>query len=137
MIIHLITRLALGGAQQQVVQITSSLIKSNKKTMIITGLSDSTSLSAKDNKLLELGFKKNIKIEVIDELSDKISPLKDFISIIKISRLLQKYKPTILHIHSSKTGVLGRLLKVFLEISKSFIMFTAGVFLDQMELKQN
>ena len=77
MIIHLITRLALGGAQQQVVQITSSLIKSNKKTMIITGLSDSTSLSAKDNKLLELGFKKkNIKIEVIDELSDKISPLK-------------------------------------------------------------
>lgn len=112
MIIHLITRLALGGAQQQVVQITSNLIKSNKKTMIITGLSDSTSLSAKDNKLLELGLKKNIKIEVIDELSDKISPLKDFISTIKISRLLQKYKPTILHIHSSKTGVLGRLLKV-------------------------
>ena len=113
MVIHLITRLALGGAQQQVVQITSSLIKNNKKTMIITGLSDSTSLSAKDNKLLELGIKKNIKIEVINELSDKISPLKDFISTIKISRLLQKYKPTILHIHSSKTGVLGRLLKVF------------------------
>ena len=113
MVIHLITRLALGGAQQQVIQITSSLIKNNKETAIITGLSDSKSLSAKDNKLLELGLEKKIKIEVIKELSDKISPFKDIVSIFKIIRLLIKYKPNILHIHSSKTGVLGRLLKVF------------------------
>ena len=31
MVIHLITRLALGGAQQQVIQITSSLTKNNKE----------------------------------------------------------------------------------------------------------
>ena len=90
MVIHLITRLALGGAQQQVIQITSSLIKNNKETAIITGLSDSKSLSAKDNKLLELGLEKKIKIEVIKELSDKISPFKDIVSIFKIIRLLIK-----------------------------------------------
>lgn len=118
MVIHLITRLALGGAQQQVINITSNLTKNNKKTAIITGLSDSKSLSAKDNKLLELGLEKKIKIEVIKELSDKISLFKDIVSIFKIIRLLIKYKPNILHIHSSKTGVLGRLSKVFFRNTK-------------------
>ena len=118
MVIHLITRLALGSAQQQVIQITSNLTKNNKETVIITGLSDSKSLSAKDNKLLELGLEKKIKIEVIKELSDKILPFKDIVSIFKIFRLLIKYKPNILHIHSSKTGVLGRLLKLFFRNTK-------------------
>lgn len=118
MVIHLITRLALGGAQQQVINITSNLTKNNKKTAIITGLSDSKSLSAKDNKLLELGLEKKIKIEVIKELSDKISLFKDIVSIFKIISLLIKYKPNILHIHSSKTGVLGRLSKVFFRNTK-------------------
>jgi glycosyltransferase involved in cell wall biosynthesis len=113
MVIHLITRLALGGAQQQVIQITTDLTNNNKDTLIITGLSDSTSLSAKDNKLLELGFLKKIKIEVVKELSDRISISNDIISIIKIFKLLKKYEPNVIHIHSSKTGVLGRLMKVF------------------------
>lgn len=39
-----------------------------------------------------------------------ISPLHDFTAGIQLFRLFRKLKPTILHTHSSKTGVLGRIV---------------------------
>ena len=55
MIVHIITRLAMGGAQQVVYDISKNLVNLRKEVIVLTGLSNKkTSLSALDNKVLDL-----------------------------------------------------------------------------------
>jgi glycosyltransferase involved in cell wall biosynthesis len=44
----------------------------------------------------------------IDSLTRELSPVSDFSSLIKIYRIFRTLHPDIVHTHSSKTGVLGR-----------------------------
>jgi glycosyltransferase involved in cell wall biosynthesis len=119
MVVHIITRLAMGGAQQQAFEIVKRMHQSGKDVIIFTGLSDmKKSLSAKDNKILNLIKNDNIPVEIIPTLNDRISLLNDFKSLIRIYFLIKKYNPSVVHIHSSKTGILGRLASVFLNIKK-------------------
>lgn len=57
------------------------------------------------NAVLELG----LTTCFVPTLVRPISPLKDFLSVVKLSSLLKRLAPDILHTHSSKTGILGRL----------------------------
>ena len=119
MVVHIITRLAMGGAQQQAFEIVRRMHNSHKKVTIFTGLTDAKkSLSAHDNKILELVYEENIPVEVIPSLTDRVSLTKDIKSLFKLYKLLKTYKPSVVHIHSSKTGILGRLACKFLNVEK-------------------
>ena len=52
MIVQLVTRLAMGGAQEIVLRVSEDLNQKNIKNVIITGTSNKNSLSAPDNTLL-------------------------------------------------------------------------------------
>lgn len=55
------------------------------------------------------------QIELIEiSMAEKISPLNDINSSIKIFKTIKEISPNILHLHSSKAGVLGRLISIFL-----------------------
>ena len=100
----------MGGAQQLVYEIAKRMQKSNREVVIFTGLSDSKkSLSALDNKIFKEVSKEKIPVEVIPSLNDRISLIADLKSLFKIYKLLKIYKPSIVHIHGSKAGILGRL----------------------------
>ena len=119
MVVHIITRLAMGGAQQLVYEITRRMHQSNRDVVIFTGLSDpKKSLSALDNKILEAVFREKISVEVIPSLNDKISLISDLKSLYMICKLLRKHKPSVVHIHSSKTGILARLACKLLNVKK-------------------
>lgn len=45
----------------------------------------------------------------VPTLVREISPLKDIQSLIKISRLIKSVRPDVVHTHSSKTGIIGRI----------------------------
>ena len=109
MVAHIITRLAMGGAQQLVFEITKRMKDSSKDVVIFTGESNKNSLSAQDNNILKEVYKNNIRVELVSSLTDKISLFHDLIAMYSICKLLKKYDPSIIHIHSSKTGILGRL----------------------------
>ncbi len=51
----------------------------------------------------------NVNVLLISELTRKLSPLADLISLIKLFIFFRKAKFEVVHTHSSKTGVLGRL----------------------------
>src|SRR5690606_7685612 len=51
--------------------------------------------------------KKVTLIEV--EMEREISPVKDVLSTIKLYKIIKKVKPDIIHLHSSKAGVIGRI----------------------------
>jgi len=129
MIVHIITRLAMGGAQVIVYEIAKRRHKFNKDIIIFTGLSDKVrSLSAQDNKILEIIKKDKIPVEIIPSLNDKISLISDIKSFINIYLLLKKYKPSIVHIHSTKTGILGRLACKLLNLRKVIFHVHGWVF---------
>ncbi|EIJ9081490.1 glycosyltransferase family 4 protein [Citrobacter freundii] len=50
-----------------------------------------------------------VNIFYVNELCREISAIKDFRAIIKLYKLIKKEKYDVVHTHSSKTGVLGRL----------------------------
>ena len=111
MIAQLITRLSMGGAQEIVLRISKDLNKHQIQNIIITGKSNKKSLSAPNNTLLEEAIEGRLNLDIVNHLSDRINLFKDFLALVNIYRSFKRYKPKIVHIHSSKTGLLGRVLK--------------------------
>tara|TARA_B100001057_G_C22871493_1_gene959165 strand:- start:5005 stop:6135 length:1131 start_codon:yes stop_codon:yes gene_type:complete len=109
----------MGGAQQVALGIANNSPELGKKNLFITGLSNEERSDAPNNYLLQ-EVNKELKLEIIPDLNDKISLKNDFISLLKIFKILRKNKPELLHIHSSKTGVLGRLACIFLNTKVIF-----------------
>lgn len=59
--------------------------------------------------LTELCIEQGIRVEYISNLVREISPLKDISAFLKLFKLLKKEKFDIVHVHSAKTGFLGRI----------------------------
>ncbi len=49
------------------------------------------------------------KVHVIDQMRTTINPIMDIIALVKIIFLVFKYKPDLIHCHSAKAGMLGRI----------------------------
>lgn len=64
-------------------------------------------------------FDKNIKLIYLP-MRREVSFLEDLASLIKLIRLLKKEKPDVVHLHSSKAGVLGRIACRILGLKKVF-----------------
>ena len=116
MVIHIITRLAMGGAQQLVFELTKRIKDLGQEVVIFTGQSDKNSLSGQDNNILKDVYKNNIKVQLIPSLIDRISLFHDIVALYNICIMLKKYNSLIVHIHSSKTGILARLACKLLNI---------------------
>ena len=109
MVIHVITRLPMGGATQLVYDITQRMHASGQDVLIVTGLSDEQrSFSAKNNRILEQVYAAHIPVEVCPYLQHRISLLNDLRALLWITTRLRRRKPDIVHLHSSKAGILGR-----------------------------
>lgn len=77
-------------------------------------------LCSKQYKAEEKNFRKSgYKISMID-MERKISPMKDFKSVLEIIRYIKNSKPDIIHLHSSKAGALGRIAIVLGVITFQF-----------------
>lgn len=63
-------------------------------------------VSSDEAYLKKIGEKEKIKVKNI-EMSRKITPIQDFISILKMYRFLKEIKPEIVHTHTPKAGLVG------------------------------
>lgn len=54
-----------------------------------------------------------VSVEIVPEMRSSISLRKDFSSYLKLSHCVRKFRPDLMHVHSSKAGMLGRLLSLF------------------------
>jgi len=110
MVVQIITRLALGGAQQIVYQLASRLKEDGEEVIVFTGYSsDETRESSNNDIILNKILKKKIKVKICKYFRNSISVGNDLLAVIWIYKNLKKLNPSVVHIHSSKTGVLGRL----------------------------
>lgn len=98
-ILQVITLCELGGAQTVVVNLANSLINDNE-VIVAAG--------AGDGKMWEL-LNPRVKQEHIKTLVRELSPVNEFKTLFSLRQLYKKYQPDIIHLHSSKVGILGRI----------------------------
>ena len=98
--LQVITLCELGGAQTVVVNLANKLSEQNE--VIVTA-------GEGDGKMWPM-LSPAVKIEHCSHLQRAISPKVDFLAAIELRRLYRKYKPDIIHLHSSKAGILGRIV---------------------------
>ncbi len=97
-VLHLITKLEMGGAQGNTVYTFNSLDKNRFEPLLAYGPGGMISPEKKSGS----------KIYEMKNLVREISPLKDLAAFFEIFFLLRKEKPEIIHTHSSKAGIIGR-----------------------------
>jgi glycosyltransferase involved in cell wall biosynthesis len=109
MIVQIITRLALGGAQQIVCELSTRLKESGEDVVVFSGLSNTGSEeSVNNNIILNTIVEKGVTTKICKYFRNSISPLNDILSIYWLVKHLRILKPDVVHIHSSKAGILGR-----------------------------
>ena len=102
-IVHIITRLILGGAQENTLITCKLLAERGHDVTLITGPA-----LGPEGQLFDQTRGQKYRTIVVDEMRRAIEPVKDSISYFKIKRLLRELKPDIVHTHSAKAGIVGR-----------------------------
>ncbi|MCP4180034.1 MAG: glycosyltransferase family 4 protein [bacterium] len=105
-ICHIITRMIIGGAQENTFLSVIGLIEKGHDVTLVTGptLGPEGKL-LKENNLVK---KYNVNIVEIDSLVRNINPVKDLKAYFDIKKYLKKNKFDVVHTHSSKAGIIGR-----------------------------
>lgn len=98
-VLLLITRSNAGGAQSHILEILHGL-KDKYEFILATGESGF---------LLNQAKRAGVKTFLLPSLKRKISPSVDYSAYNEITQLIHDIKPDIIHTHSSKAGILGRL----------------------------
>ncbi len=102
---HVITRLIVGGAQENTVASVLGLRrKSGVEVDLISGLTTGAEGS------LESKFAGAPEIfSLVPELVRPVHPLKDILALRRLEQIFRTQKPDIVHTHSGKAGIIGRL----------------------------
>lgn len=104
-IAHVITRLIIGGAQENTI---ASVLGLNQKKNISVRLYSGPTTGPEGS--LEYKFKDSSDIfHIVPNLIRPINPLNDYIAYRHLIKEFKSFKPDIVHTHSGKAGFLGRL----------------------------
>ncbi|MCG2689802.1 glycosyltransferase, partial [Candidatus Parcubacteria bacterium] len=127
-ILYLITQSDMGGAQKYVFDLTCGF-KNKFKITVATGKGT--------NELFTALKEKNVNLVKLNRLSRLPNPLRAFLAILEIRRLLKKEKPDILHLNSTTAGFFGSLAVLGLKIKPKVVYTVHGwAFLEPGPLKQ-
>ena len=104
-IAHLITRLILGGAQENTVLSCEGLIRIHgHEVLLITGPP-----LGPEGSLMDRARAGGVPMEIVPQLIRPIHPWCDCLSYWRIKRILRDFQPDVVHTHSAKAGILGRM----------------------------
>jgi len=104
-IAHLITRMIIGGAQENTLYNCQDLVRLfGDDVLLITGPA-----LGPEGDLLEQGRAGGLPIRLIDNLRRSIDPRRDVKAYADLKRAIREFQPDVVHTHSAKAGFLGRL----------------------------
>ena len=102
-VVHIITRLILGGAQENTLITCKVLAQRGHDVTLVTGPA-----VGPEGELFNQAKGQGYKIVVLDRLRRAIDPVNDTITYVQLKRLLCQLQPDVVHTHSAKAGILGR-----------------------------
>jgi len=103
-VVHIITRLILGGAQENTLLTVEGFNrKPGWETVLVTGPA-----IGPEGELIERAKRNGVRLVLVDEMRRAIDPRLDWATYRALKKILREEKPDIVHTHSSKAGILGR-----------------------------
>jgi len=101
---HIITRLILGGAQENTILTCEGLRARGHEVSLIAGPP-----LGPEGELLARAEAGGYEVVVIPAMRREIRPWRDWLSLRALRRELRRLRPDVVHTHSSKAGILGRM----------------------------
>ncbi len=102
-IVHIITRLIVGGAQENTLLSCEGQRDRGHEVTLMTGPSPGP-----EGSLMARAHGYGYRVEVFDSMRRSILPWRDWRTYSTLVRRLRKLKPDVVHTHSSKAGIIGR-----------------------------
>ncbi|CAN5605048.1 glycosyltransferase family 4 protein [soil metagenome] len=102
-VLHPITRLIIGGAQENTMLTAQLLDKSEWDVAIVSGPQ-----TGSEGSLIETVRERGIPLILETSLVREVNPIKDLLAVFRLARLMKRGGYTIVHTHSSKAGIVGR-----------------------------
>ncbi|WZO98201.1 glycosyltransferase family 4 protein [Isosphaeraceae bacterium EP7] len=103
-IVHVITRLILGGAQENTLLTVEGLHHRHRDDVtLITGPAEGP-----EGDLFERAAAQGLKVELMPELVRAVRPMTDYRAYRALRQSIRRLKPDVVHTHSSKAGIVGR-----------------------------
>lgn len=98
-ILQIITLSGLGGAQSVVANLANKLSEEHE-VIVAAGEGDGKMWQILNNHIQKVHIR---------HLKRALSPISDLLAFLSFLKLYYKYKPDIIHLHSSKAGIIGRI----------------------------
>lgn len=102
-IVHIITRLIVGGAQENTLLSCEGQHAAGHEVILLTGPP-----IGPEGSLLDRARASGYRVDIIDAMRRSILPGKDLSTYFELKRRLRELKPDVVHTHSSKAGIIGR-----------------------------
>jgi len=103
-ICHVITRLIVGGAQENTLLTCAGLHERGHQVMLVTGAE-----AGPEGSLLEQARSGGYDVRVLPAMRRAVNPWRDYRVRRELTDLFRQRRPEVVHTHSSKAGILGRL----------------------------
>ncbi len=101
---HVITRLILGGAQENTVLCCEDLLHHyGNDVLLVTGPP-----LGPEGSLLQRALASGVPIRLIDSLRRTVNPWRDVQAYVQLKAVLRDFRPDVVHTHSAKGGMIGR-----------------------------
>ncbi|MBN1257604.1 MAG: glycosyltransferase [Planctomycetes bacterium] len=104
-ILHIITRMILGGAQENTM--LSVLGQAERPDLEVTLLSGPT--TGPEGDITPLFLKSGGKLIIEPNLVRQLNPARDIAAYQALRKQIREFQPEVVHTHSSKAGILGRM----------------------------
>jgi glycosyltransferase involved in cell wall biosynthesis len=104
-VVHVVTRLDLGGAQQNTLYTWDHLDRARFEAILVCGtggLLDADARAAAERP-------DGPQVRFLDSLVRELDPARDLLALLELVNLFMRERPSVVHTHSSKAGILGRL----------------------------
>jgi glycosyltransferase involved in cell wall biosynthesis len=116
-VLRVIARMNVGGPAVQITNLMRGLDSSRFDQKLVTGFCEEDEVDYLDSSAHD------VSVVRVPGLGRSINLFSDLVSILKVIKIIRSFKPHIVHTHTAKAGVIGRLASV-LSGHKSFRVHT-------------
>ena len=102
-IVHVITRLIIGGAQENTVLTCRGLVERGHKVTLIAGPE-----TGPEGSLWDQAHQSGCELIKLDAMRRAVHPWRDWRALRELRRRFENLAPEVVHTHSSKAGIIGR-----------------------------
>jgi len=103
-VLRVFSRLNVGGPAIHVILLSAGLRDLGYDTRLVVGRE-----SPREGNLLDLAREKNVECEQLGALGREIRPFSDAAALWALFRMVRRFRPHVVHTHTAKAGLLGRL----------------------------